>query len=121
MSYHLDLGKKAEKMVADYLTSKGYVLLERNWRWKKAEIDIIAMDDKELVFIEVKARSDYNHGYPELAVSPRKRILMLDAATRYMEQIQHEWAIRFDVVSVVVQNEKMMQLDHYEDSFSPWE
>jgi putative endonuclease len=121
MTHHINIGRKAEEAAYSYLVKKGYKILEVNWRWRKAEIDIIAMDEDELVFIEVKSRSSYKNGSPELSISPKKRMLLIDAATRYMEKIEHEWAIRFDIISIIVQNEQIMQLDHYQDSFSPWE
>lgn len=119
--HHIDIGRKAEEAASDFLVDKGYILLEKNWRWKKAEIDIIARYGDELVFIEVKGRSSIKYGNPELAISPQKRLLMVDASTRYMEIINHEWAIRFDVISVIIQNDQVVQIDHFEDSFSPWE
>lgn len=118
---HLEIGRLAENAACHYLIKNGYLLLEKNWRWKKAEIDIIAKDGDELVLLEVKGRSTMKYGNPELAISEKKRMLMMDAATRYMEMINHEWAVRFDVISIIVQNNQVVQIDHFEDSFSPWE
>lgn len=117
MAHHNKLGQLGEKLAAEYLVTKNYNILEKNWRFSRAEIDIIAMDEKVLVFIEVKARSSERHGKPEESVSDRKQALITDAATRYMESINHEWEIRFDVISLIIPNEETYTIDHYKDAF----
>ena len=88
MSNHLVTGKKGEDIAVDYLVEKGYVVLERNWRFKKAEIDIIAKDDDgTLVFVEVKTRTYTYFGEPEAFVDDKKKSLMLYAASEYMRKI----------------------------------
>jgi len=120
MADHNELGQKGEELAVQHLITKGYQILELNWRYKKAELDLIAMDGEILVFIEVKTRSSLRHGQPYDSISSQKRILMMDAATRYMESIGHEWAIRFDVVSVIL-NDKEEVVTIHQDSFSPYE
>ena len=120
MAEHNDLGHRGERSAEKFLISSGYKILEKNWRYKKAELDLIAMDGEILVFIEVKTRSSLRHGQPYDSISSQKRILMMDAATRYMESIGHEWAIRFDVVSVIL-NDKEEVVTIHQDSFSPYE
>ncbi len=120
MAKHNELGKKGEAIAVDFLLEKGYKILETNWRYSRAEIDLIAMDGEILVFVETKTRSHRNHGDPTDAISPKKRMLMMDAATRYMESIQHEWAIRFDIISVVA-DDRGAEIIHHIDSFSPYE
>ena len=121
MDYRHLLGKRGENAAAGYLIRNKIKVLERNWRWRRAEIDLICMDGDTLVFIEVKTRHTTVHGPPELSISTKKRHLLMDAATRYMEKINHEWAIRFDVITVIIQNDQVMKIDHYPDSFSPWD
>ena len=120
MAKHNELGKKGEAIAVDYLKNMGYKVLETNWRFSRAEIDVIAMDGEVLVFLEIKTRSQRKHGAPTDSISPKKRMLMLDAATRYMEMINHEWAIRFDVISVIT-DAQHTETTHHKDSFSPYE
>ncbi len=121
MSKNIETGNRGESMAKDFLLKKGYQILETNWRFSRAEIDIIAMNGQILVFIEVKTRSTDFFGEPELAVDEHKRRLMSDAASAYMEQINHEWEIRFDIISIVLKNTDP-EIVHFEDAFfSGWE
>lgn len=119
MAYHNDLGKLGEKLAANYLTEKGYTIIERNWRINKLEIDLIASLGDTLIFVEVKTRSNIEYGHPELAVSPRKETLIAAAAKGYMKKIDHDWAIRFDIVSIVMHRNKQPDIRHLEDAFFP--
>jgi putative endonuclease len=118
MSKHINLGALGEKIGRDYLLGKGYTILEQNWRYSRAEIDIIAKEGEVLVFVEVKTRSTALFGEPALAVTPKKQALLVDAASAYMERIQHEWEIRFDIISIVM-TDKDHDLEHYKDAFFP--
>ncbi len=117
MAKHNDIGKIGEQLAYNFLENKGYQILEINWRYRKAEIDLIAKDGETLVFIEVKTRSTDLFGKPEEAISPRKERLLTDAAAAYMEQINHDWAVRFDVISIIYRDEKHYTLEHFEDAF----
>ncbi len=120
MNKKQELGRMGENLAAIYLEKQGYEILDRNWRFQHAEIDIIARNENTLIFIEVKSRSDDYFGEPEDAVSPRKMTLIADAATRYMELMDHEWAVRFDVISLIIKSEEVYTLDHHKDSFFPY-
>ena len=105
-------------MAVKRLESENYKILARNWRYSRAEIDIIAKQEDILVFIEVKTRTSEYYGKPEDAVSSYKEGLILDAAQRYMEQIGHDWEIRFDIISIIVTaSGDLKKLDHYQDAF----
>ena len=122
MSRNQEIGQKGEQIAVRFLKKKGYVIKDRNWRHRKSEIDIIAMDGDALIFIEVKARSDDFYGRPESFVTNRKRQLMIDAASYYMETNNHNWEIRFDVISVLFHNHMHQSIDHFKDAFFPgWE
>ena len=69
MAWHNETGKTGEKLAADWLEKKGFTILEKNWRHKRLEVDIIAEKDNLLHFIEVKSRSSQNYGLPEESVS----------------------------------------------------
>ena len=119
MGKHNDTGKRGEDLAAQFLEEKNYRLLERNWRHGRAELDIIAMDGKTMVFAEVKTRSDDIFERPENAVKNKKRGLMIKAAIGYMHKTKHENAIRFDILSVILRGGKDPQLDHFKDAFFP--
>lgn len=119
MGKHNELGKKGEEIAADFLVKKGYQLLETNWRHRKAEIDIIAKLDDVLIFIEVKSRSNSFFGRPESFVDAKKQQLIADAASVYMEEVGHEWEVRFDIISVLFHNEVYQSVDHFKDAFFP--
>ncbi len=112
-------GKRGEDIAAEYLTKLGYTILERNWRIGKAEIDIIAKDAEILIFVEVKTRSSAHFGSPEESISTYKENLIIDAAGRYMEQIGHDWEIRFDIISILFDNKNLPIISHYKDAFYP--
>ena len=121
MSKNNELGHQGERIAKDYLIKKGYQILETNWRFSRAEIDIIAMDGQVLVIVEVKTRSTAFFGEPELAVNQHKQQLISDAANAYMEQINHEWEVRFDIISILLQEDKY-SIKHFEDAFfSGWD
>ncbi len=117
MVSHIHTGQQGEAIAATFLSEKGYELLESNWRYKRAEVDIIAKDGKILVFIEVKTRSTDYFGAPEAFITDKKKRLLSDAASAYMEEIGHDWEIRFDYVSVIYQDEGNFHLRHFEDAF----
>ena len=119
MARQQTLGKLGEDTAVAYLQNMGYIILERNWRFSKAEIDIIARDDKILIFVEVKSKSYIYFGAPEDSISAYKENLIFDAATQYMQSIGHDWEIRFDVISIVFDKEKKPTIVHFKDAFFP--
>lgn len=119
MSNHLELGKKGEEIAINFLLEKGYQVLDANWRYRRSEIDIIIKKDEVLIFVEVKTRSDDYFGRPESFVTDRKRALMIDAANAYMEEIGHDWEIRFDVIAIIYHNPAHQTIDHFKDAFFP--
>ncbi|MHA7877336.1 MAG: YraN family protein [Bacteroidota bacterium] len=110
------MGRKAEDLAVCYLKKKRFVIKARNYRHKRAEIDIIAKKGRLLVFTEVKARSDDQFGDPETFVSTRQKDLIRTAAAYYM--LTHQWkhAIRFDIIAILAVNNQL-QLTHFEDAF----
>lgn len=113
-----EIGARAEQSAMEYLQKQGYEILERNWRFSRAEIDLIARDGDILVFVEVKYRSYDWYGPPEVSVDADKEHMIIDAAQRYMEKIGHEWEIRFDIVSILMAPEgKGHSLNHFKDAF----
>ncbi len=110
------LGKKGEDIALQYLLNKGYTLVEKNWRFHHKEVDIIARDGQDLVFVEVKTRSSDWFGAPEEAVDGRKRQFMTLAAEAFVSFRQLDVDIRFDVVSVILRP-GYQSVDHIIDAF----
>jgi putative endonuclease len=110
------LGQVAEDLAADHFRKSGFTILARNYRYKRAEIDIIAQKDNLLVFVEVKARSSDQFGHPEALVTPKQQALVQAAAEEFI--ITQDWnhAIRFDVIAITKQHNQL-QLTHFEDGF----
>ncbi len=114
---HLQLGQSGEQLAADYLHSIGYTILFSNWRFRRTEIDLIALDKNALVFVEVKSRKSNPFGDPASFVSDRKEYLMQEAAAAYMEQYHYNGEIRFDIIGILFFSETEYQLKHYKDAF----
>lgn len=106
----------AEDLASDYLQRKGYQIKERNWRYSRAEIDIIAEADDVLIFVEVKSLSNARH-HPQNAITRYKQTLLMDAANRFMESIDYDWAVRFDVITVILDEGELLDIHHYEEVF----
>ncbi len=106
MAKHNELGKKGEDIAANYLKKKGYKILEKNWRFKHKEIDLIGSSpDGTIVFVEVKLRSTNYFGNPEDSIGKRKEQLLLTAAEKYLQPFPEEAEARFDVISIVREND----------------
>ena len=117
MAEHHKLGLAGEAEAANFLKANGFTILAQNYRYKKAEIDLIACKENLLVFAEIKTRSSHKFGFPEDFVSSRKVELFLMAAEEYI--FQHNWPhdIRFDIISVSVSGNGSFQIHHIEDAF----
>jgi len=113
-----EIGTIGESLAENHLVSAGHEILDKNWRYSRAEIDIISRKEEILVFTEVKTRTYDYYGQPEDSITKGKEALIIDAAQRYMEKIGHEWEIRFDIISIIVDKSgKMKRLEHFEDAF----
>ncbi|MBW7870152.1 MAG: YraN family protein [Flavobacteriia bacterium] len=122
MADHNLFGIEAEKQAADYLAKKGYEIIERNWTFLKAEIDIIARDPEkdELVIVEVKARKKDPLVLPELAVNKKKRRLLITAADEYIVSNEIDLDCRFDIISIEKSKDEWF-IDHIENAFFSFE
>ncbi len=117
MADHNELGKEGEQIAVDLLLEKGYKIIERNWRFQKAEIDIIAQKEKNtLAVIEVKTRSNSAVGKPEEFVTKNKIKLLVKAANEYVIAQELDVEVRFDIISVI-KNSKYQKVDHLKDAF----
>lgn len=118
MAQHYELGIRGEAIAKGFLLSKGYVILETNWRFNKLEVDIIADNGETLVFVEVKTRSSNNFGKPEEAVDFDKKMNLINAAEAYLNFLHAEMEVRFDILAIIL-NEDTTEINHIEDAFYP--
>ncbi|MGN6475912.1 MAG: YraN family protein [Flavipsychrobacter sp.] len=117
MTKHKETGIKGEQIAENFLLRKGYTILERNWRFGKKEIDIIAETNGLLVFVEVKTRATTYFGYPEDAVSASKQDFMKLSAEAYIAAHVQFSEVRFDVISIIFVNDTVKEILHIEDAF----
>jgi len=115
MGNNKELGKEGERLAAEYLVSKGYEILETNFRSGKAEIDIIAKQDSLTVFVEVKMRRRTDYGMPEDWVDEKKADMIREGAEDYMDKIQWLGNIRFDIIAII--KKSIPEIEHFEDAF----
>lgn len=105
------LGRTGEDRAAKFLVSRGYRILERNYSTRSGEIDLIALHQGTVAFIEVKTRSNDAFGAPELAVNHRKQRRMIKAALGYIKAKKlHQVPCRFDVVAISTAGEQQVEL-----------
>jgi len=116
MAQHNRLGQWGEQMAVDYLRRKGFEILETNWRFGRAEIDIIARDGDMLVVVEVKTRQTDLFGNPEAAVSKKKIRLLMEAINAYVDRHNIHSEIRFDIISII-KNQYREEIEHIRDAF----
>lgn len=121
MARHNDTGKWGEEKAARLLRDKGYTILERDWRDGHRDIDIIATtpDNITTVFVEVKTRTSDITACPEDAVDMRKIRNIGYAADAYVKQHNLLGELRFDLITIVGENENVAQVTHIEDAFNP--
>ncbi|MEZ4721961.1 MAG: YraN family protein [Flavobacteriales bacterium] len=118
MASHNELGEKGEELAVQHLIKSGYQIRERNWRYGKEEIDIIATIGDELAIVEVKTRNSDFFGEPQEFVSKAKQNHMIRAANAYVEKHDIDLEVRFDVIGIII-NSKGTKIDHIEGAFQP--
>ena len=116
MTNRKKIGDKGEDNAVNFLFANGYEVRERNYRFSRGEIDIIAQKDSVLVFIEVKTRKNINYGYPESFLSDSQQDRIHRAAEEYVLQKEWQGEIRFDIIAILWDGNEPT-LDHFEDAF----
>lgn len=116
MAAHNELGKIGEELAVDFLTNKGYEILETNWVFQKAEVDIIAQKDNILAVVEVKTRSSITFGSPQDFVKPKKIKLLVKAINEYVLANDLDLDVRFDIIAIQVKG-KEFEIEHLEEAF----
>lgn len=119
MAKHNEIGKKGEEMALSYLLDKGWQIVATNWRYSRAEIDLVGKVHNGFVFVEVKTRSGASYGPPEVFVDSKKEQFLFEAANAFMEFKGYEGEIRFDIIAVYHQSKNHWKITHWEDAFFP--
>jgi putative endonuclease len=110
------LGQDGEEFAKKYLLENNYDILETNWRFKKLEVDIIATHKKEIIFVEVKTRSGNAFGEPEDFVNKKKQQFLIAAAHDYLIKNNINLDCRFDIVSIMPVNSRLV-VKHIPNAF----
>jgi putative endonuclease len=116
MAEHNELGKKGEQLAIDFLLKNDYRILEKNYRYLKAEIDIIAQKEEIIIAVEVKTRTSNYFGNPQDFVNPKKIKLLVSAMDYYVVHNNLDVEVRFDIIAITT-NTKSTKTEHIEDAF----
>ena len=116
MASHNELGKLGEELAVNYLQKNGYSILETNWIFQKAEIDIIAQKENILAIVEVKTRSSIEFGLPQDFVKPKKIQLLVKAVNEYVVSNNLDATVRFDIIAINKESSDF-KIEHIEDAF----
>ncbi len=119
MSKSKNLGVFAEQLAEKYLLNLGHEILDQNWVYNKAEIDLISYIDNTIVFTEVKARHGFLYGTPETFVDELKIKNIKRAAEEYIHLVNHSGEIRFDIISILFKEDETYTIKHIDDAFWP--
>ncbi len=121
MAEHNDFGNLAEDLAVSFLVEKGYKILLRNFRYQRAEIDIIASFAGQIIIVEVKARGTDLFLAPEDAVTKSKIKSIVTAADQYMKQNESNHEVRFDIITVLPDESRKLKITHLEDAFQSFD
>ena len=116
MKNQTQVGQEGERLAAEFLVGKGFEIVVKNYRHRRAEIDLIVKRDDWLIFVEVKARSSMNYGHPEDFVGTQKISKLFEAAEEYIYATDWQGHVRFDVISVKLGTEPVIK--HFEDAIN---
>jgi putative endonuclease len=115
---HIEFGQQGEALAASFLVAEGFSIVARNYRWKKEEIDLIAITGGNLVFVEVKTRKHDTYAPPEKSVSPSKQSHLIKAANAFIQEKQLNLDARFDIISII-HNQYETRINHIQNAFYP--
>lgn len=118
MAHHNEIGKKGELLAKEFLCKKKHSILATNYRFQRAEIDIISkLESGIIIFTEVKTLANENSGNPEDAVSISKQQQIAKAALNFIEENNHQGEIRYDIIAITLFGKR--EIYHIEDAFFP--
>ncbi|MFB9053179.1 YraN family protein [Formosa undariae] len=116
MADHNKLGKLGEEEAVHFLLKNGYQIIERNYRYQRAEVDILAKKGDVLAVVEVKTRSSTDFGNPQDFVKPKQIQRLVTAVDAYVTSNNLDVEVRFDIIAIV-SSKKGLELEHLEDAF----
>jgi putative endonuclease len=116
MAQHNQLGSEGEELAVDFLLKNDYEIIERNYRFDKAEVDIIARKKEVLAIIEVKTRSTADFGNPQDFVKPKQIQRLVKAVDEYVTANDLDVEVRFDIIAIVREGKKF-KIEHLENAF----
>ena len=116
MAQHNELGKKGEQLAVNFLIKNNYDIIERNYRFDKAEVDIIAQKGNILAIVEVKTRSNIDFGNPQDFVKPKQIKNLVKAVDEYVTENDLDIEVRFDIIAIVKKG-KGFEIEHLENAF----
>ena len=116
MAEHNELGKFGEELAVEFLLENGYQILETNWTFQKAEVDIFATKENTLAVVEVKTRSSLEFGLPQDFVKPKKIQLLVKAVDAYVTEKDLDIEVRFDIIAIHKEG-KSFAIEHLTDAF----
>ena len=121
MADHNEFGKLAEELAEQFLVQKNYKILAKNFRYQKAEIDIIAEFENQIIIVEVKARKTDAFKLPQEAINKRKIKLIVSAANYFLEENNIDKETRFDAISVLPDESGKLEITHLENAFEAFD
>jgi putative endonuclease len=116
MSTSHQLGRKGEAEAAAFLTKKNYQILEKNYRYRKSEVDLIVQKNNILVAVEIKTRSTTFFGDPAFFLKTKQQHRIVEAIDYYVQQNNLDVEVRFDVISILKKN-NALEIQHIENAF----
>jgi len=116
MAQHNELGNLGEALAIDFLMKKGYKIKAKNWRYLKAEVDIIAQIENTIIAVEVKTRSTEYFGDPQDFITKKKIKLLVMAMNEYVISRDLDAEVRFDIIAII-KNKQGTKIEHLEDAF----
>jgi len=121
MARHNELGSWGEQFAEDYLKSKGYTIVQRDWKFKHIDIDIIAYNPQQnmTIFVEVKTRTDDDMTSPLDAINTQKIKNLARAANAFIQTFNIESEVRFDVIAIVGTDKNNSKIEHIPEAFNP--
>lgn len=117
-SFNKEMGKYGEELAYNLLAEKGYEIIQKNYRYGKGEIDIVARDGDTLVFVEVKTRTNLNYGVPEEAITKNKINQLRKVGSMYLsEKNIEDTLVRFDVIAILLEDSNEPIINHITNAF----
>lgn len=121
MADHNEFGKLAEELAENFLVQKNYKILAKNFRYQKAEIDIIAEFENQIIIVEVKARATDAFILPQEAINKKKIRLLVSAANYFLEENNIDKETRFDAITVLPDDSGKLEITHLENAFEAFD